>query len=217
MPVRLRQFDSLPSPANRRAWRCVDNSPLIVATCFSLLLHALLLTVYDQRKSAENGELPSALGTSTLNVRFRVLPANDAMKTQDAVEKNTRNLNLPFPARTTGNRIDAAEKSNLTEPQTVTSIPASDAGNSATTQESSRHVDIEAAYKLARQLARVQDQNLAQQSYNQVPSRMNRETPLARAVANSVAPDCRTAYAGAGLLAIFPLIIGAVTDSGCRW
>ena len=30
-------------------------------------------------------------------------------------------------------------------------------------------------------------------------------------------PDCRNAYAGAGLLAAVPLVVDAVRDKGCRW
>jgi hypothetical protein len=29
--------------------------------------------------------------------------------------------------------------------------------------------------------------------------------------------DCKTAYAGAGLLAIIPLAASAVMDTGCKW
>ena len=41
---------------------------------------------------------------------------------------------------------------------------------------------------------------------------------LAKDIDKSGKPDCRTAYAGAGLLAVIPLAVDAVRkDSGCKW
>ncbi|KQV37767.1 hypothetical protein [Massilia sp. Root335] len=49
------------------------------------------------------------------------------------------------------------------------------------------------------------------------PGREAREDQLARGIARSSRNDCRTAYAGLGLLAVLPLLKDAVTGSGCKW
>lgn len=50
-----------------------------------------------------------------------------------------------------------------------------------------------------------------------VPRPPERKTPLSEAVEQSGRPDCRTAYNGAGLLAVVPLLADAARDKGCRW
>jgi len=50
-----------------------------------------------------------------------------------------------------------------------------------------------------------------------VPRPPERKTPLGDAVEQSARPDCRTAYSGAGLLAVVPLLADAARDKGCRW
>ena len=39
----------------------------------------------------------------------------------------------------------------------------------------------------------------------------------AAAGAKAAKPDCRTAYAGMGLLAVVPLVASSVGNGGCRW
>lgn len=41
--------------------------------------------------------------------------------------------------------------------------------------------------------------------------------PMAEAIKKTERRDCRHAFGAAGLLAIIPLAISAVTDTGCRW
>ncbi|MGL4603315.1 MAG: hypothetical protein ACRCU9_04125 [Iodobacter sp.] len=44
-----------------------------------------------------------------------------------------------------------------------------------------------------------------------------RRSPLAKSLDKAVRPDCKTAHANLGLLAIVPLALDAATDSGCQW
>ncbi|WP_460537369.1 hypothetical protein [Chitinimonas naiadis] len=44
-----------------------------------------------------------------------------------------------------------------------------------------------------------------------------RDAALAAAIEKTARPDCRNAYAEAGLLAVVPLLKDAVTGSGCKW
>lgn len=50
-----------------------------------------------------------------------------------------------------------------------------------------------------------------------LPHPPERKSKLAEDIEKAAKPDCRKAYSGLGLLAVVPLAIDAVKDSGCRW
>ena len=52
---------------------------------------------------------------------------------------------------------------------------------------------------------------------NFVPPPPERKDSLADGIAKAAKPDCRTAYAGMGLLAVVPLVASTVGNGGCRW
>ena len=49
------------------------------------------------------------------------------------------------------------------------------------------------------------------------PPPQERKDALAEGIAKAAKPDCRTAYAGLGLLAVVPLVASSVGNGGCRW
>ncbi len=52
---------------------------------------------------------------------------------------------------------------------------------------------------------------------NLFPPPPDKESKLAREMQKAAQPDCRSAYAGMGLLAALPLLWDTATDTGCRW
>ena len=52
---------------------------------------------------------------------------------------------------------------------------------------------------------------------NFVPPPPERKNSLADGIAKAAKPDCRTAYADMGLLAVVPLVASTVGNGGCRW
>ncbi len=50
-----------------------------------------------------------------------------------------------------------------------------------------------------------------------VPPPPDKKTKEARAMEKAIKPDCRTAYADLGLLAVAALVAGAFDNGGCRW
>jgi hypothetical protein len=47
---------------------------------------------------------------------------------------------------------------------------------------------------------------------------VERRDKLAEDIAKAAKPDCRTAYAGMGLLAVVPLVASSVSSNGgCNW
>jgi hypothetical protein len=51
------------------------------------------------------------------------------------------------------------------------------------------------------------------------PAPIDRKSKLAEAIDKAQKPDCRTAYADMGLLAVVPLVASTIADGngGCRW
>ena len=78
-------------------------------------------------------------------------------------------------------------------------------------------IDLDAAFKLAREVGRSRAGLVTQDLPSLAPASVEFETPLGRAIAKAARPDCRTEYAGLGLLALPFLLRDAVTNSGCTW
>ena len=49
------------------------------------------------------------------------------------------------------------------------------------------------------------------------PPPVEKKDHLAEDIAKAAKPDCRTAYAGMGLLAVVPLTAATIGNGGCRW
>jgi len=77
--------------------------------------------------------------------------------------------------------------------------------------------DMEAARNTARQMASERDPAKVGTAVGQIPDKpLQTETELARNIAQGKRGDCRTAYAGAGLLAPVLMLLDK-KDSGCKW
>lgn len=50
-----------------------------------------------------------------------------------------------------------------------------------------------------------------------LPRPPEHKSKLGQAIEEAAKPDCRTAHAGNGLLAVVPLVKDAVTNKGCKW
>lgn len=79
------------------------------------------------------------------------------------------------------------------------------------------HIDLDSALRTAREIARARKGVSASEQLAVDSPKPEPETAFGRALANAKRPDCRNAYASAGLLAIPLLIKDAVTDNGCTW
>lgn len=77
--------------------------------------------------------------------------------------------------------------------------------------------DMEAARSTARKMASERDPAKVGTAVGQIPDKpLQTETKLARNIAQGKRGDCRTAYAGAGLLAPVLMLLDK-KDSGCKW
>jgi hypothetical protein len=51
----------------------------------------------------------------------------------------------------------------------------------------------------------------------QIAVPLDKKSKLSEGIEKAIKPDCRSAYADMGLLAVPALVAGAVADAGCRW
>ncbi|MGZ5102276.1 MAG: hypothetical protein ACXWGX_17245, partial [Usitatibacter sp.] len=86
---------------------------------------------------------------------------------------------------------------------------ASDAGKEL-------HIDLDAARRRAREMAREGTGNRAALPFP-MPPVPERKSKMETAIENARKPDCRTAYQSLGLLAVVPLVANEFGEGTCRW
>lgn len=193
------------------------NRRLAGAVCLSLLFHALLFGTFDQRHPAIAEALFTAPWPGDLSVTFRLPPSPHSDSDQETLEKTQMKIDVRFLGKTPTEHSDAGNQSVSIPAGIAAPVAASEAGDHAAESGSSAAIDIDAARRIARQMARAQGQSPATQHPRHAPPAIERDTPLGQAIARSARSDCRRAYAGAGLFAIPLLIRDAVADGGCKW
>jgi len=78
-------------------------------------------------------------------------------------------------------------------------------------------IDLEATKRRAREIAGETSGSRGLLPVVPPPPPETRKPNLADAIAKAAKPDCRTAYADLGLLAVPPLVASTVGNGGCRW
>lgn len=208
---------AVPSPTGKSVRRVTGNRRLAGAMCLSVLFHVLLLSAYDQRRSATAEALFTAPWPGDLSVTFRLPQSPHSDSDQETLEKKQMKIEARLFRKTPTEHGDAGNESAAIPSGIAAPVAASGAGDHAAESGSPAAIDIDAARRIARQMARTQGQDPAVQHPRHAPPAIERDTPLGQAIARSARSDCRRAYAGAGLFAIPLLIRDAVTNGGCKW
>ncbi len=78
-------------------------------------------------------------------------------------------------------------------------------------------ITAESLRRQAREIAREGSGSRGVLNFVPPPPPQERRDALAEGIAKAAKPDCRTAYAGMGLLAVVPLVASTVGNGGCRW
>ena len=100
-------------------------------------------------------------------------------------------------------------------PNAITLAPAATPAETPAAQ--TPKFDMAAALSTARKVAGERDPSKVGTAVGQIPDKpLQTETQLARDIASGKRGDCRTAYAGAGLLAPVMMLLDK-KDSGCKW
>lgn len=78
-------------------------------------------------------------------------------------------------------------------------------------------LDLEQVRGAARQIGRQQQPDTIAQIQESHRRDQRMETQLGQNVAKAAKKDCLKAYSGIGLLAVIPLAVSTVVDTGCKW
>jgi hypothetical protein len=188
----------------------------------SLLLHGALITLWRHVQPSVPPD--TAPRVESIAVWIRPLAAKPPPPPPVEVIKPKREAKpVSKPKLATARETPAVATAPAASPQAITVVPASPATPTASadtfrqeTPETPKF-DMEAARKTARKMAGERDPSRVGTAVGQIPDKpLQTETQLARDIAQGKRGDCRTAYAGAGLLAPVLMLLDK-KDSGCKW
>ncbi len=184
----------------------------------SLLLHGALITLWRHVQPPVRPD--TAPRVESIAVWIRPLAAKPPPPPVDIVKPKREPKPISKPKLATTRETPAAATAPAPGPQAITVVPVSPATLAASpdtlTQETPKF-DMEAARKTARKVAGERDPSKVGTAVGQIPDKpLQTETQLARDIAQGKRGDCRSAYAGAGLLAPVLMLLDK-KDSGCKW
>ena len=187
----------------------------------SLLLHGALITLW--RHVQPSVPQDTAPRVESIAVWIRPLAAKPPPPPVEVIKPKREPKPVSKPKLATARETPAAATAPAASPQAITVVPASPATPTASadtfrqeTPETPKF-DMEAARKTARKMAGERDPSKVGTAVGQIPDKpLQTETQLARDIAQGKRGDCRTAYAGAGLLAPVLMLLDK-KDSGCKW
>ncbi len=184
----------------------------------SLLLHGAL--IYLWRHVQPSVPPDTAPRVESIAVWIRPLAAKPPPPPVEVIKPKREAKPVSKPKLAAARETPVAATAPAASPQAITVVPASPATPAASadtfTQETPKF-DMEAARKTARKMAGERDPSKVGTAVGQIPDKpLQTETQLARDIAQGKRGDCRTAYAGAGLLAPVLMLLDK-KDSGCKW
>ena len=197
---------SLPGSATRTGHRW-----LIASLCFSVALHGLLAIVFSSSPPTPSVDAVSSPAPTLLKIELqRVRQARPPRSTASAQAAPDISVPPQTRSRRANMQNDRHPPANQT-PLGMVETPA-DTGSASVAPS----IDLDAARAIARQTARALPAP-ATRTTQDATDAAEPETVLGRRISRAARPDCRTSYAGAGLLAIPLLLKDAVSDGGCTW
>ncbi|MEJ0047545.1 MAG: hypothetical protein WDN04_16555 [Rhodospirillales bacterium] len=183
----------------------------------SLSLHVAVLTAFHARLEQPDWQAISP-GLAWLTVTLRPLLPRQTESAASATGE-ARSAAKPPQARPhpEQKRAVAPSVNNALPESAPVNPPNAGASPEQATAAPARSIDLDAARSLARESSRSRTGVLSRDLPNLAPARPDYESPLAKAIARSARPDCRSEYAGMGIFAIPFLLKDTITDSGCKW
>jgi hypothetical protein len=101
-----------------------------------------------------------------------------------------------------------AAEEDIFRPRRDVGVPSAEPGGAP-------RVDMDAVRKRAREIA--SETGSTRGILPALPPPAERKSKESLALEKAIKPDCRTAYAGMGLLAVPALVVSTIGDGGCRW
>ena len=191
---------------------------IVLGIAVSLLLHGALITLWRHVQPSVAPD--TAPRVESIAVWIRPLAAKLPPPPVEVIKPKREAKPVSKPKLAAARETPAAATAPAASPQAITVVPASPATPAASpdtfTQESPKF-DMDAAKRTARKMAGERDPSKVGTAVGQIPDKpLQTETQLARDIAQGKRGDCRTAYAGAGLLAPVLMLLDK-KDSGCKW
>jgi hypothetical protein len=213
MDFRIERSDGGRPMPNRRG--------IVLGIAVSLLLHGAL--IYLWRHVQPSAAPDTAPRVESIAVWIRPLAAKPPPPPVEVVKPKREPKPISKPKPAAAQEKPAAATAPASSPQAITVVTASPATPAASpdtfrqeTPETPKF-DMEAAKRTARKMAGERDPSKVGTAVGQIPDKpLQTETQLARDIAQGKRGDCRTAYAGAGLLAPVLMLLDK-KDSGCKW
>jgi hypothetical protein len=190
---------------------------MVLGIAVSVLLHGAL--VYLWRHVPPPVAPDAGPRVESIAVWIRPLAAKPPAPPVEVVQpkREARPIIEPRRAATRAVPTPAAATAPAPSLPAITLAPATPAANSDTLPQETAKFDMEAARKTARKMAGERDPSKVGTAVGQIPDQpLATQTRLARDIAQGKRGDCRTAYAGAGLLAPVLMLLDK-KDSGCKW
>ena len=190
---------------------------IVLGIAVSLLLHGALIYLWRHVQPPIRPD--TAPRVESIAVWIRPLAARPPPPVE-VVKPKREAKPISKPKLATTRETPAAATAPAASPQAIMVVPASPATPAASadtlTQETPKF-DMDAAKRTARKMAGERDPSKVGTAVGQIPDKpLQTETQLARDIAQGKRGDCRTAYAGAGLLAPVLMLLDK-KDSGCKW
>lgn len=189
-----------------------DHRWLFASVCISIVVHGLLALI--QWRSPTTFVDPESVFPAETRLKVSLQHARpigsprSSAATQAVIEATppSKVMHRRSPARS-NQRLVTGHREPFKTSETPSDGRAADA---------SPLVDLDAAREIARQTVRSPPDRAAA-TERKVPDLSEPETVLGRKINQATRADCRTSYAGAGLLAIPLLLRDAAREAGCKW
>ncbi len=127
----------------------------------------------------------------------------------------------PKPRRTLSQAAPLSPPGTVSTPVTAAeprdATPESSGSQTADPLAVASPLDLDQLRGAARQLGKQQKPDTIAQIQESHRRDQRMETQLGQNVAKAAKKDCLKAYSGIGLLAVIPLAVSTVVDTGCKW
>ncbi|MGK5077600.1 hypothetical protein [Janthinobacterium sp. HLX7-2] len=196
--------------ANRRG--------IALGIAVSLLLHGALVYLW---RHAQPPALPDAARrVESVTVWIRPLAAKPPPPPVEVLKPKHEPKPISKAKRNTVRKTPTTAATPASSQNTITVAPTAaitPTVSPTTLTPDTPKFDMDAARKTARKVAGERDPSKVGTAVGQIPDKpLQTESQLARDIAQGKRGDCRTAYAGAGLLAPVLMLLDK-KDSGCKW
>ena len=191
---------------------------IVLGIAVSLLLHGALISLWRHVQPSVPPD--TAPRVESIAVWIRPLAAKPPPPPVEVIKPKREAKPVSKPKLATARETPAAATAPAASPQAITVVPATPTASADTFRQETPETpkfDMEAARKTARKMAGERAPSKVGTAVGQIPDKpLQTETQLARDIAQGKRGDCRTAYAGAGLLAPVLMLLDK-KESGCKW